>query len=393
MCEHEFKPLKIEKDGKKVQACQECGALKIGENTIIVDTDYIELAPLTADPTLAEGRVWFRSDEGKTKWSPDGTIIEELGTALLPDLASIRGFVYLAEGTPTDSWNFTTNPSKDVWIKQYSTNACFQSKYNFYGSYAHWTADNTFVDVPNKADNVYGDGEVLATHTIPTGKIMKAWKSPGNYSAQGPQDMTFDGQYYWVSRGEAGHAYLVYAFNEDGVLKDQLQTNIPTCAIEWDGQYLWKASCAKDWIYQIKKDTGEIVHAHTQVSQNAQGLAWDGEYLWESDGGSETVYKTTPAGTQKGAWNTPHDLEGAGWDGLYLWLGSNTGGLGSPPGHVYRYKPDGTQVGHIQIPCPGGIEEAATWDGKYLWVNDEGSGWVYAISGDTFDLSYKVSPA
>jgi len=50
MCEHEFKPLKIEKDGEKVYACQECGALKIGDDTIVVDEDHIELA-LDADPT------------------------------------------------------------------------------------------------------------------------------------------------------------------------------------------------------------------------------------------------------------------------------------------------------------------------------------------------------
>jgi len=53
--EHKFKALKIEKDGKKVQACQKCGALKIGEDTVVVDEDQIEFSPLTSDPPFSGG--------------------------------------------------------------------------------------------------------------------------------------------------------------------------------------------------------------------------------------------------------------------------------------------------------------------------------------------------
>jgi len=47
--------------------------LRIGKNTVTVTGDYIDFSPLTADPTLSAGRVWFRSDLGRLIYSPDGT--------------------------------------------------------------------------------------------------------------------------------------------------------------------------------------------------------------------------------------------------------------------------------------------------------------------------------
>lgn len=32
---------------------------------------YLELEPLTADPELKEGRIWFRSDTQELRWTPD----------------------------------------------------------------------------------------------------------------------------------------------------------------------------------------------------------------------------------------------------------------------------------------------------------------------------------
>lgn len=37
--------------------------------------DYVTLAPLTSDPPLARGRLWYRGDLGELRWSPDGSSI------------------------------------------------------------------------------------------------------------------------------------------------------------------------------------------------------------------------------------------------------------------------------------------------------------------------------
>jgi len=46
--------------------------IRMGNGTIVIAPDYIDLAPLTADPPLATGRVWFRSDIPTCRYSPDG---------------------------------------------------------------------------------------------------------------------------------------------------------------------------------------------------------------------------------------------------------------------------------------------------------------------------------
>jgi len=52
--------------------------LEVGNNTIIIGPDYIEFSGLTADPALAPGRIWFRSDLNKLRWSPDGSTVKDL---------------------------------------------------------------------------------------------------------------------------------------------------------------------------------------------------------------------------------------------------------------------------------------------------------------------------
>ena len=47
--------------------------VKIGEGTIIIDGQSIRLASLTSDPSLAAGKIWYRSDLKDLRFSPDGT--------------------------------------------------------------------------------------------------------------------------------------------------------------------------------------------------------------------------------------------------------------------------------------------------------------------------------
>jgi len=50
--------------------------LRVG-NTIEITDDYIDMQPLTSDPPLAEGRMWYRSDQNLIKYS-DGSSVKDL---------------------------------------------------------------------------------------------------------------------------------------------------------------------------------------------------------------------------------------------------------------------------------------------------------------------------
>ncbi|MEM1555452.1 MAG: hypothetical protein QXM54_02860 [Desulfurococcaceae archaeon] len=44
-------------------------AIKVGKGTCILTSDFLELASLTSDPSLAAGRLWFRSDLRRLRYS------------------------------------------------------------------------------------------------------------------------------------------------------------------------------------------------------------------------------------------------------------------------------------------------------------------------------------
>jgi len=47
--------------------------LRVGENTVNIDGNSITLPGLSSNPTLAQGKLWYRSDISKLKFSPDGS--------------------------------------------------------------------------------------------------------------------------------------------------------------------------------------------------------------------------------------------------------------------------------------------------------------------------------
>jgi len=51
--------------------------IRVGSGTTIVTGSCIDFPGLTSDPTLAAGRVWFRSDLKKFRFSPDGSTVKE----------------------------------------------------------------------------------------------------------------------------------------------------------------------------------------------------------------------------------------------------------------------------------------------------------------------------
>jgi len=385
-CEHEWSPLEFE-DGEKSKAsvCSKCGALKSGQGTMVITADYIDFSPLTANPTLAEGRQWFRSDLDSIYWSPDGSIIERIETyrpGFSGSLVGIKGFEYLIEGGATDSWKFTMNPSVGVWIKQYSTDASFNAQMVYHGAYQHWVGDNTFVDVPNKAENVYGAGEEVTVHQIPDGTSVRNWVSPTGLST----GIGWNGEYLWLGSGSAQY---VYKLLEDGTEKGGFATAHDAIGVTWDGTYVWVTNDTGH-VYQYTK--GGTQNAHfVEPGPSSRGIGWDGEYQWVSDDSALYIYQLTPAGVQKGGFPSPGPQpEGVTWDGEYLWHPDFSAA------YVYQLTRDGTEKGGFVFPTiqPHG----ATWDGEYLWVDHYGGAGAVAQtyqmgSAGSFDLDYRITSA
>jgi len=388
-CEHEWEPLEF-KDGEKSKAsvCLECGALKSGQGTMVITADYIDFSPLTANPTLAEGRQWFRSDFDAMYWSPDGSVIERIQTTrpgVSGSLTGIKGFEYLIEGAATDSWEFTMNPSAGVWIKQYSTAASFNAQMVYHGAYQHWTADNTAVDVPNKAENVYGAGEEVVAHMMPDGTLLSKPAVWGNIHG-GP---AWDGQYFWFGEISAGVGVADRVYRVDTGFNPVYHFSTPRSdGVTWDGSYVWSANQNSGFIYQYDK-TGGNVSTISGGSPSPSGLAWDGEYLWHAAlGTAYHIYQLTPGGTVKGSFATPAALnstnvKGVAWDGTYLHVSA-----WKKP-WIYRFRPDGTQVGYFSL---GEDQAGLGWDGTYLWGCALSTVYQYGNAG-SFDLDYRIQPA
>jgi len=55
--------------------------IEIGDNTVKIDGNSITLPGLTANPTLATGKIWFRSDTGTILYTPDGTNTKNIAPA------------------------------------------------------------------------------------------------------------------------------------------------------------------------------------------------------------------------------------------------------------------------------------------------------------------------
>lgn len=84
--------------------------LRVG-STITITSDYIDMQPLTSDPPLAQGRVWFRGDLGSLRYSPDGNTVYSLDPPVLdldygaPDIPANSSIVFQpAEG---EIWRLT----------------------------------------------------------------------------------------------------------------------------------------------------------------------------------------------------------------------------------------------------------------------------------------------
>jgi len=389
MCEHEFKPLKIKKDGERVYACQECGALKIGGDTIVVDQDYLTLASLTSDPSLAEGRTWWRDDLKQLRFSPDGVNVERIH----PYADVVDKGKRLVKSAPAgSSMTFTVYLGADTaWVRQFSTETCRNAINQFHTSYAHWTDQNTGVSVHNKASKVYGAGETLAVSKTPTSdRYVFATRFLG-YHADG---VTWDGQYvYGLSFGPGTRAPCwVYKYDEEGSFLESYQAPFAYGqGMTYDGQYFWTSHGIGghvNAIYQFKDiQAGTVIEQFPTPAYDVDDLTWDGEYIHFLSGDGQTIYKLTPTGAVKDKIGVPTaEGEGLTWDGQYLWYDDENAR------YVYQLKPDGTRVNEFYLSMIGG-PGGMTWDGHHLWIAKyTGTDQIYKIGNtDAFGFNYKFS--
>jgi len=71
----------------------------------LANLNYVTLQPLTSDPPLAPGRIWFRSDLGQLRYTPDGTTVYVIDPAPVVD----KGW------DDVSGHYFNTNPSYTSW--------------------------------------------------------------------------------------------------------------------------------------------------------------------------------------------------------------------------------------------------------------------------------------
>lgn len=88
-----FKRLKRRIALKILKALTEKGVLevnsieiKVGNNTIRIDGNSITLQPLTSNPSLTTGKLWFRSDIPAILYTPDGSSVKYIHPALWDDI-------------------------------------------------------------------------------------------------------------------------------------------------------------------------------------------------------------------------------------------------------------------------------------------------------------------
>jgi len=60
-------------------------SLQVGNKTITIDANKIVFPPLTSDPNLAQGAIWYRSDLNEWRYSPDGSTVESLCSKVMLD--------------------------------------------------------------------------------------------------------------------------------------------------------------------------------------------------------------------------------------------------------------------------------------------------------------------
>ncbi len=148
-------------------------------------------------------------------------------------------------------------------------------------------------------------------------------------------------------------------------------------SLAWDGEYLWRFTCAGGGeLIKVNPENGAIVASFPNpgIAQD-RGIAFDGQHLWINDFSALKVFEVDPAnGEIISSFNIPEmgsGSSGIAWDGEYLylvdWLRRE-----QPGAPLYKVDRQGNLIGTIELEEGGGA--SITFDGENFWVTPSGRG-------------------
>lgn len=148
-------------------------------------------------------------------------------------------------------------------------------------------------------------------------------------------------------------------------------------SLAWDGEYLWRFTCAGGGgLIKVDPENGEIVASFPNpgIAQD-RGIAFDGKHLWINDFSARKVFEVDPAnGEVISSFDIPEmgsGSSGIAWDGEYLylvdWLRAD-----QPGAPLYKVDRQGNLIGTIELEEGGGA--SITFDGENFWVTPSGRG-------------------
>ncbi len=195
-----------------------------------------------------------------------------------------------------------------------------------------------------------------------------------------PQDITWDGTYFWVI-GDTANALFQYtkagvytgfsfALTEDTVHTGVVYNGTHLCVLGLVNEYIYKYTLAG--VY-----TGTKYFVGTQVTYGT-GLAWDGTYFYVTSDIDEEVYQYNAAG----AYQTSFDVSsedgtpnGIVWDGTSLWM------VGVLNQAAFSYT--GGTYNSISIDASGETTTPTgiAWDGRFFYIIDYDSKRYYLYNG------------
>lgn len=208
------------------------------------------------------------------------------------------------------------------------------------------------------------------------GKVVKAFKTPGNF----PTGLVYDGQSLWLADYKSDQIYRIDP--SDGTVRDSIPSpGFWPMGLAWDGEHLWNADNKQQKLFQIDPANGRILNVLGAPSSSPQGLAWDGSALWVSDNRSNEIMRIdmndgTAVQTIKGP---ARRVNGLTFDERYLWCNDRY------EDEMYMVdKESGEVIIIAETPAP--YPRGMAWDGKHLWLVDYESDSLYQIVRQDNDL-------
>ncbi len=244
------------------------------------------------------------------------------------------------------------------------------------------------------------DDDVVRKIDIQTGAIVCDNASPlsgPGFSIDEPQDIIFDGRYYWVIAAGSGKLYKMNSLcqqvdiDNDSTtpMEKQLTTQADSLRkIIYNGLYIWVVSSQEDLVYNVNPSSGEAVGWQFLIGNNPQDLYYDNYYYWVTNQDDNTITRyylsdtKVCSGSATTACNNDTDCQGVGgcfaqpilyntyavdsqpnaivFDGMFLWLS-----YADSQTITRLLAADPAQQTDFEM---GFVPNSLLFDGSYLWL-------------------------